>query len=276
MKRVEIIDICNARGIHPNRRFGQNFLCDRAVLNRIIDGAAINGDDRILEIGPGLGVLTEALARKAHSVKAVEIDSGLVGYLRDRFRDIENIEIVHADFLKYRVEGEFTKSVSNLPYYCSSEILFRTAREYRMDVFAMLQREMAERIVSKPGSKSFGALTVTLSLYYETVILFNVNRGSFYPQPDVASSFIGLTRRDSSSLIEGEIELFHRIVRAAFWGRRKKLVNALTDSPHLDISRGLVRGVLGELHIDEGMRGEDLTPEQFKELSRMMYAHRGE
>ncbi len=274
MKKGEIIGTCNAWGIHPNKRFGQNFLCNRAILNRIIDGADINGNDRILEIGPGLGVLTEALAERAHSVRAVEIDSGLVRYLRERFRDIKNIEIIHADFLKYRGEGEFTKSVSNLPYYCSSEILFRTATEYHMDVFAMLQREMADRIVSKPGSRSYGALTVTLSRYYETVLLFNVNRNSFYPQPDVTSSFVRLTRRDDSSLIEGEIELFQRIVRAAFWGRRKKLLNALSDSPHLDIPRGLVRGILGDLHIDEGVRGEELTLEQFKELSRVMYAYK--
>lgn len=276
MKRGEIIDICNVWGIHPNKRFGQNFLCDGAILKRIIDTAEISESDRILEIGPGLGVLTEALAKEAHSVKALEIDSGLVSYLRDRFRDIRNIEIVHADFLKYRGGGEFTKSISNLPYYCSSEILFRSATEYHMDVFAMLQREMAERIVSKPGSKSYGALTVTLSLYYETVILFNVNRSSFYPQPDVASSFISLTRRDDRSLITDEIELFHRIVKAAFWGRRKKLLNALSESPHLDISKGLARGILGDLNIDEGVRGEDLTPEQFKELSRVMYAQRAE
>jgi 16S rRNA (adenine1518-N6/adenine1519-N6)-dimethyltransferase len=276
MKRGEIIDTCNAWGIHPSKRFGQNFLCNRAILNRIVDGAGINGNDRILEIGPGLGVLTEALAERAHAVRAVEIDSGLVRYLRERFRDSENIEIIHADFLKYRGEGEFTKSVSNLPYYCSSEILFRTATEYHMDVFAMLQREMADRIVSEPGSRSYGALTVTLSFYYETVVLFKVNRNSFYPQPDVASSFIRLTRRDDRTLTVGEIELFHRIVKSAFWGRRKKLLNALSESPHLDIQRVLVRGILKDLNIDEGVRGEELTLEQFKELSRVMYAYKGE
>jgi 16S rRNA (adenine1518-N6/adenine1519-N6)-dimethyltransferase len=276
MKKGEIIDICNSMGIYPNKKFGQNFLCNRAILNRIIEGAGINGSDRILEIGPGLGVLTEALAERAHSVRAVEIDSGLVRYLRERFRNIDNIEIIHADFLKHRDEGEFTKSVSSLPYYCSSEILFKIATEYHMDVFAMLQREMAERIISRPGSRSYGALTVTLSLYYETMVLFNVNRNSFYPQPDVTSSFIRLTRRDDSSITPVERELFHRIVKAAFWGRRKKLLNALADSPHLDVSRGLIREVLRDLNIDEGVRGEELDLEQFKELSRMINAHRGE
>lgn len=271
MKKREIRELCSSLGIHPNKKLGQNFLYDAGVIGRIIDTCEIDRTDRVLEIGPGLGALTNWLVERASAVTAVEIDSGMVRYLREAFRDVQNLEIVHADFLKHTGTADFTRCISNLPYYCSSEILFRLATAYAVPrVFVMLQKEMAERIVARPGSRSYGALSLNLSLYFDTSILFHIDRNSFYPAPDVVSAFIGMKRKELP-LGDREVELFHQVVRSAFWGRRKKIINALSESPHLAVSRGIVETALRELGIDARLRGEHLDFDQYIRLTEILF-----
>jgi 16S rRNA (adenine1518-N6/adenine1519-N6)-dimethyltransferase len=268
MNRSEIRSIIIERGLRPTKKLGQNFLVSDEVRERIIGAMGVTSEDRVLEVGPGLGALTERLIELAGHVTAVEIDAGFSRYLAERFGENAAFRLVHGDFLKAPPEGPFTKIVSNLPYYCSSEMLFSFTRYDTPAVYVMLQKEMAERIVSLPGLKSYGALSVTLGFYYETKVLMKVAREAFYPRPEVASSFLALSRRGSLPLEGADITLFHDLVKSAFWGRRKTLLTALSASPHLSIGRGTAARILGEAGIDGGRRGEELGRGEYVDLVR--------
>jgi 16S rRNA (adenine1518-N6/adenine1519-N6)-dimethyltransferase len=255
-------------GLSPNRRLGQNFLVSDNVRDKIIDTIGVATDDRVLEIGPGLGALTERLVPMAESVTAVEIDSGLSRCLADRFGGEGTFRLIHSDFLKLDLADTFTKIISNLPYYCSSEILFHVARFSAPHAYVLLQKEMADRIVAGPGSKTYGALSVTLSFYYEPRVLFKVSKESFYPRPEVTSSFVRLVRKSRLPLDGGEMELFHLMVKSAFWGRRKTMLKALSESPHLEVGREIAARILEHADINPGVRGEDLGLESFVALAR--------
>ncbi len=272
MNTAEIIRILSDFSISPNKKLGQNFLCNSGIIDRIIEHSSVYKHDTVLEIGPGLGILTEALAEKAGKVTAVEIDSGLCRLLSEKFKGRGNIEIIHADFLKIKAGGAFSKTISNLPYYCASEILFKIAGDYHIpEVYIMLQREMAERIESKPGTKNYGAISAVLGLYYEPKILFNIDKRSFYPQPEIDSCYLNLTKINDIQLNDGELRLYHDIVKSAFWGRRKTILKALADSPHLKFERDFLRKRLCEANIDEKARGEMLAVEDFKNLARKIF-----
>jgi 16S rRNA (adenine1518-N6/adenine1519-N6)-dimethyltransferase len=268
MNTVEIKETIARLGLHPNKRLGQNFLVSREARERIVNTMACTDVDRVLEVGPGLGSLTEILLERAGHVTAVEIDSGFARYLEDRFGSNERLTLIHGDFLKNPPPGPFTRIVSNLPYYCSSEILFEFSRYDAPHAYVMLQKEMADRITASPGSKNYGALTVTLGLYYEPRRIFTIPRESFYPRPDVTSSFLMLTRRPSLPLAEHEIPLFHNLVKSAFWGRRKTILAALSGSPHIGLGREGAARILSKAGIDPGRRGEDMAREEYLELAR--------
>ena len=199
MNLTEAKEIIGRYGLSPNKRLGQNFLVSGDMRDKIINMIGVATDDRVLEIGPGLGALTERLVPAAESVTAVEVDSGLSRVLSDRFGAEANFRLIHSDFLKLDLADTFTKIVSNLPYYCSSEILFHVARFSAPHVYVLLQKEMADRITAGPGSKTYGALSVTLGFYYEPKALFKVSRESFYPRPEVTSSFVRLVRKEPAS-----------------------------------------------------------------------------
>jgi 16S rRNA (adenine1518-N6/adenine1519-N6)-dimethyltransferase len=268
MNRNEIIETARALGLSPNKKLGQNFLCDSGTLGKILGAAGITRSDMVLEIGPGLGALTAGLLERAGSVAVVEIDAGFVRYLSDRFSGNGKLRLIHGDFIKIAPCGVFTKAVSNLPYYCSSEVLFKLAAEYRIpSVYVMLQREMAERIVAGPGTPRYGALSVSLGMYYRARAMFNIRPECFYPRPDVVSVFIELKMRDELPLDEEGLRLYHLLVKSAFWGRRKTLAKALAESPHIDLDRGVVLGVLNEMGIDDKIRGENMSVSQYTMLT---------
>jgi 16S rRNA (adenine1518-N6/adenine1519-N6)-dimethyltransferase len=274
MNTQAIIETIHKNNLHPNKKLGQNFLCNDGILKRIIEVSEVNKNDNIFEIGPGLGSLTAMLAEKAGSVTAVEIDAGLYTFLKEKFSETNNLTLIHADFLKADINTAFTKAIANLPYYCASEILFQLAIKYKIkQIFVMLQKEMSERIISRPGSdaKSYGAMTVALGLYYDSSILFNIDKKSFHPQPDVSSSFIYLKRKDDIGLSEAEINIFHKIVKSAFWGRRKTLKKCLLDSPHSDYNKDVIMRVFSELKLNENIRGENLSIEEFKDITKSIY-----
>ncbi len=266
LNKKETRELLAELGFKPNKKLGQNFLCSGEILRRIGDTAALAPGDRVLEIGPGLGALTGELVERGARVTAVEIDAGFFRYLKEKFGD--TVELHHADFLKVTMAGEFTKAVANLPYYCSSEILFRLAEEYRMaEVFVMLQKEMAARIWAAPGSDTYGALTVSLALHFESARLFDIDRSAFLPEPDVKSSFLKLTRKKDLPGAE-TVRLFHALVKSAFWGRRKPLSSALSRSPHLELSKDAVLRACAEVGIDPVVRGEELGLEDYLRLAR--------
>jgi len=271
-----ITSILAEHGIQVNKKLGQNFLCNDDVVEKILTSSGVTGVDRVLEIGPGLGALTERMAERAAHVTAVEIDAGLARYLQHRFGDTETCTVVHGDFLKIHCDGEFTRAVSNLPYYCASEILFRLATEYGMlEFYVMMQHEMAARIQAGPGTKEYGALTAALSLYYRCEYLFSIDKTSFYPKPEVRSAFLKFRRREDVPENKEVLELFHRIVKSAFWGRRKTILKSLSDAPHLDYSRAEISAVLHEQGIDPSLRGENLSVEEFRGLAEAFLRRSG-
>ncbi len=268
MNTQAIIEIIKRNNLHPNKKLGQNFLCNDGILKRITEVSDVNINDNILEIGPGLGDLTAMLAERTGSVTAVEIDAGLFAFLKEKFGEIQNIVLIHADFLKADINDAFTKAIGNLPYYCASEILFSLALKYKVaQIYVMLQKEMCERILSRPGMKSYGAMTASLGLHYKSKKLFNIDKKSFYPQPDVSSSFIYLKRNEDTGLSESETEVFHNIVKSAFWGRRKTLKKCLLESPHYRYCKDVLLKVFSDLKLNENIRGENLSVEEFKEIA---------
>ena len=272
MNRSQVADITKEYCLAPNKKFGQNFLINETEIKKIISVLKLEKNMKLLEIGPGLAAITEKLVEAVSFVTAVEIDSGIVRYLKDHFSQTENFKLIHSDFLKIEGENKFDLVVSNLPYYCASEILFKIALEYGSPpTFVMLQKEMAERIVSKPSTKEYGALSVTLGLYYNCEILFHINNGAFYPAPDVTSSFLKLLPRDDIKLNEDERILFHLFVKSAFWARRKTLLASLSKSPHLDFTREEVEIILNKSEIDPKKRGESLSVEQFVTIAKNGY-----
>jgi 16S rRNA (adenine1518-N6/adenine1519-N6)-dimethyltransferase len=267
MNKSDILKITEAYGLAPNKKFGQNFLINDSVIQKIVDSCSPEGQ-RVLEIGPGLGSISIPLAERALSYTAVEIDSGFVRYLAETFGPAGKLELIHDDFLKSEIEDRFDVIVSNLPYYCASEILFRIAKNFRAErIFVMMQKEMADRVIAKAGSETYGALTVTLSYYFESKILFNIAGESFYPKPDVKSSFLQMLRKPRFFTLPEHEGMFHLIVKSVFWGRRKTLLKSLTDSPHLEMKRDVVENILQICGIKPDVRGEKLSLEEFIKLT---------
>ena len=266
MNKTKIIQITKEYGLAPNKKFGQNFLFDANIITKIINAIQPTETDNILEIGPGLGSLTEILLQKAGSLTAVEIDAGIVKYL-NTFVNKNNFSLIHCDFLKAEINLNFNKIVSNLPYYCASEILFKIAQKFDADLFVMMQKEMAERIIATPGTKNYGALSITLGLHYKANIMFNVSGNAFYPSPDVASSFVMLKRLDLKLNVL-ELDMFKSLVKSAFWGRRKTLLTALVESPHLNFKKEELKELILKSSLDEKCRGEQLSVDDFIRLTK--------
>ena len=270
MSKNEILKIIKTYSLAPNKKFGQNFLINENIIQKIIDVLQPE-KKRILEIGPGLGSLTSPLVGKALQYSAVEIDSGFVRYLQDTYSSFSSVNIIHGDFLKCNLADEFDTIISNLPYNSASEILFRIAKDFSTkDIFVMIQKEMGERIMSQPGSKIYGALAVTLSYYFNSKALFHISGESFYPKPDVRSSFIHLTRKKRYFEQVAYEDKFHLVVKAAFWGRRKTILKSLSESPHLELNRDRVKKILDLSGIKPDVRSEMLSLNEFIKLTEMI------
>jgi len=255
-------------GLQPKKALGQNFLIDRNIRDKIVDAAAITGEDVVLEIGPGVGTLTEELARRASRVIAVELDGGLVRVLRDRLPP-ERVAVVEGDVLALDLpsllgEGSPIKIVANLPYYITSPIIFRLLEWPRWEMMViMVQGEVADRLVAGPGTKAYGSLSAAVALHARAEILFRVSRRVFYPQPQVDSAVVRLLpRRD----LEVDLQGPSLLIRSAFGQRRKTLANALAAAPWNPLSKEETEKVLLAAGIDPLRRGESLRPEDFLRL----------
>jgi len=268
MKVSEIRDILGRYSLSPNKRYGQNFLISGELTAKIAGLAAGHAGGDILEIGPGLGALTGMLIETGHPVTAVEIDSGFHEYLKDRFAGSPGFTLIHADFLKNPPQGSFDPVVSNLPYYCASEMLFKIAENYSpQTILVMMQSEMAERLSALPGTKAYGAFTVSLGFYYEPQILFDAGAEDFYPAPDVRSSFVKLTAVPRVFSDKDNRTLFHTIVKSAFWARRKTLLSALAGSPHGSFDKPAAAAAIEGAGLPAKVRGEELSIEEFIKLT---------
>lgn len=266
MTKNDVIKYLKENSLSPNKKLGQNFLINEAVCQKISDLSA--DAKNIIEIGPGLGSLTEFLIRKADSLTVIEIDSGLYSFLIDKFGSNSNINLVHSDFLKYKDINHADVVIGNLPYYCSSEIIFKVIETILPNKMVfMLQTEMAKRITATHNTPEYGALSASLAYYYDSRIEFGVDKHSFYPVPEVSSSIISFTKKDFNN-DDNFKNVFHNVIKAAFWGRRKSIVKSLSQSPFLNINKQTIFEILTDKKIDKNLRAENISTEMFSLIAK--------
>lgn len=259
------------------KRFGQNFLIDSHVLDKIIEASQITKDDFVLEIGPGIGTMTQYLAEAAREVVAVEIDNSLIPILQDTLKDWDNVTVINEDILKVDIcklareknEGKPVKVVANLPYYITTPIIMGLFENKvpLSSITIMVQKEVADRMQVGPGTKDYGALSLAVQYYSKPEIIANVPPNCFMPRPKVGSSVIRLKRYDKPPVETADEKLMFRIIRASFNQRRKTLVNGLKNAQDLDYSKEEIESVLEKTGIPVNIRGEALTLEQFAEIA---------
>ena len=262
------------------KKYGQNFLVDTHVLEKIIDAAEITKDDCVIEIGPGIGTMTQYLAERARAVVAVEIDKNLIPILEDTLSEYENVTIINEDILKVDLnrivqeqnQGRPIKVVANLPYYITTPIimgLFENQVPLR-SITIMVQKEVADRMQVGPGTKDYGALSLAVQYYAKPDIVAIVPPNCFIPRPGVASAVIRLSRYDKPPVtVTDETKMFS-LIRASFNQRRKTLVNSLTNAQNLSVSKQQIVDALSEMGLSPTIRGEALTLSQFATLSNLI------
>lgn len=273
-KTIEIIKKYN---FAFQKKFGQNFLIDPHVLDKIIKAAGVTRDDCVLEIGPGIGTMTQYLADQARHVVAVEIDKNLIPILEETLREYENITVINEDILKmdiHKLAEDYNgsrpiKVVANLPYYITTPIIMGLfeSRVPIDNITVMVQREVADRMQAEPGTKDYGALSLAVQYYAEAYIAANVPPNCFIPRPGVGSAVIRLTRHEKPPVEAKDPDLMFRLIRASFNQRRKTLQNGLNNSPDVPYSREVIAAAIESLSLPPTVRGETLTLEQFAQLS---------
>lgn len=261
------------------KKFGQNFLVDGNILDKIIESAQITREDCILEIGPGIGTLTQRLAEEAGEVVAVEIDKNLIPILEETLADYSNVTVINEDILKVDINGIVeehggrpVKVVANLPYYITTPIIMALFEKHvpLQSVTIMVQKEVADRMRVGPGTKEYGALSLAVQYYAESEIITKVPASCFMPRPNVDSAVIRLRRYEKPPVeAEDEVWLF-AIIRASFNQRRKTLANGLANAGNLALGRRQVEEALDKMGLPVTVRGETLTLEQFAELSNRL------
>ncbi len=267
------------------KKFGQNFLIDTHVLEKIIAAAGVTEDDCVLEIGPGIGTMTQYLAEHARSVVAVEIDKNLIPILQETLKEYENITIINDDILKVDINklteeyngGRPIKVVANLPYYITTPIimgLFEGGVPID-NITVMVQKEVAERMQVGPGSKDYGALSLAVQYYADAYIVANVPPNCFIPRPGVGSAVIRLTRHKEPPVEVDDPKLMFKLIRASFNQRRKTLQNGLNNSPELPFAKDEIADAIESLGVTPQIRGEALTLKQFADLSNYFTRNRG-
>ena len=266
------------------KRFGQNFLIDTHVLDKIIDSAQITKDDFVLEIGPGIGTMTQYLAEAAREVAAVEIDKTLLPILDDTLKDWDNVTVINNDILKVDIrqlaleknQGRPIKVVANLPYYITTPIIMGLFESHVPidSITIMVQKEVADRMQEGPGSKEYGALSLAVQYYAKPEIVVNVPPSCFMPQPKVGSAVIRLTRHSEPPVTVKSEKLLFQVIRASFNQRRKTLANGLANYGAFGLPKEELQACIEELGVPVNIRGEALSLEQFAQLSNIIYDHR--
>ena len=275
------IEILQKYHFNFQKKYGQNFLIDTSVLDRIITAAEITKEDCVLEIGPGIGTMTQYLAERAGAVVAVEIDQNLIPILKETLAAYDNVTVIQDDILKVDVRkiveekngGRPIKVVANLPYYITTPIIMGLFEKHipLKSITIMVQKEVAERMQVGPGTKDYGALSLAVQYYAKPEIVANVPPNCFIPRPNVGSAVIRLTRYEEPPVKTGNEEKMFALIRASFNQRRKTLVNGLTNAPGLGLTKEQVTEALEQMGLPATIRGEALTLEQFASLSDKLF-----
>lgn len=262
------------------KKFGQNFLIDTHVLDKIIRAAQITEEDCVLEIGPGIGTMTQYLACAARRVIAVEIDRALIPILEDTLEGYENIRVINEDVLKVDIAklaeeengGRPIKVVANLPYYITTPIIMGLFEKHVpvKSITVMVQKEVADRMQAGPGTKNYGALSLAVQYYAEPYIVANVPPNCFIPRPNVGSAVIRLTRHEEKPVEVKDEKLMFALIRASFNQRRKTLTNSLSNSPELYFTKEEIGAAIEAMGLSPSVRGEALTLEQFAKLADLL------
>lgn len=263
------------------KRYGQNFLIDTRVLDKIISASGITKDDMILEVGPGIGTMTQYLCESARKVIAVEIDKNLIPILEnDTLKEYDNVRVINEDILKLDInklveeenDGKPIKVVANLPYYITTPIIMGLFESHVPieSITIMVQKEVADRMQVGPGTKDYGALSLAVQYYAKPEIIANVPPNCFMPRPNVGSAVIKLTRHEQVPVEVKDEKLMFKLIRAAFNQRRKTLQNSINNSPELSLSKDQVVEALDKMGLSQTIRGEALSLEQFAELANYL------
>ena len=277
------IEVLQKYGFNFQKKFGQNFLINTGILEEIIEAAEITKDDFVLEIGPGIGTMTQYLCENAREVVAVEIDKNLIPILADTLSAYDNVEVINEDILKVDIKtlaeeknaGKPIKVVANLPYYITTPIIMGLFESHVPidSITIMVQKEVADRMQEGPGSKEYGALSLAVQYYAHPEIVVNVPPSCFMPQPKVGSAVIRLTRHEQPPVDVANEKLMFQLIRASFNQRRKTLANGLNNFPGLNISKEVIQQCIEELGVPVTVRGEALSLEQFAKLSNIIESH---
>lgn len=276
-------EIIKKHGLKLKKALGQNFLTDFSVVQRIVDASDMDKDTLAIEIGPGVGSMTRELAERSAGVAAIEIDKRLIPALNDNLSGYSNVSIINEDIMKADIDAiirkykelynaKSVKVVANLPYYITTPIIMRFLEEVKgVDKMVfMVQKEVAERMVSGPGTKDYGALSVAVQFYSNPKIVFDVPPHCFIPQPEVHSTIIGLDILSEPPVEVADKNLYFKIVKASFGQRRKTLVNALSNSGLFNKNKEQIKQIIAEMGLNENIRGEVLTVAQFAQLTNLI------
>jgi 16S rRNA (adenine1518-N6/adenine1519-N6)-dimethyltransferase len=275
------IAVLEKHNFNFQKKFGQNFLIDSHILENIIESADVNKEDLVLEIGPGIGTMTQYLCENAREVIAVEIDKKLIPILEnDTLSSYNNITIINEDILKVDINklvqeknnGKPIKVVANLPYYITTPIIMGLFESHVPieSITIMVQKEVAQRMQVGPGTKDYGALSLAVQYYAVPEIMLTVPASCFMPRPNVDSAVIRLTRHEKPPVDVSDEKLMFDIIRASFNQRRKTLVNGLNNASNLNVTKDKVVNALHSMNLPETIRGEALTLEQFAELTNLL------
>ncbi len=259
------------------KKFGQNFLIDEGIVNKIVREAGVTKDDFVLEIGPGIGTMTQLLCEQAGGVAAVEIDTNLIPILKETLAEYDNVTIINEDILKVDIKklaeekngGKPIKVVANLPYYITTPIIMGLFESnVPIDsITVMVQKEVADRMQVGPGTKDYGALSLAVQYYSKPQVVINVPPECFIPRPNVGSAVIRLTRYKEPLVKVKDEKLMFKLIRASFNQRRKTLANGLNNSPEINFSKEEITAAIESLHKGPSIRGEALTLSEFAALS---------
>ena len=259
------------------KKFGQNFLIDEGIVNKIVREAGVTKDDFVLEIGPGIGTMTQLLCEQAGGVAAVEIDTNLIPILKETLAEYDNVTIINEDILKVDIKklaeekngGKPIKVVANLPYYITTPIIMGLFESnVPIDsITVMVQKEVADRMQVCPGTKDYGALSLAVQYYSKPQVVINVPPECFIPRPNVGSAVIRLTRYKEPPVKVKDEKLMFKLIRASFNQRRKTLANGLNNSPEINFSKEEITAAIESLHKGPSIRGEALTLSEFAALS---------
>lgn len=274
------IEVLQKYHFNFQKKFGQNFLIDTHVLEKIMDAAEITKEDCVVEIGPGIGTMTQYLAERAKEVVAVEIDKNLIPILQDTLKEYDNVTIINDDILRVDINhlvqeknnGRPVKIVANLPYYITTPIIMGLFENHvpLKSITVMVQKEVADRIRVGPGTKDYGALSLAVQYYAKPEIVANVPPNCFIPRPGVGSAVIRLTCHETCPVSVRDEKFMFSLIRAAFNQRRKTLLNGLSNAAELGLSKEKIREALDKMNLLPTIRGEELTLEQFAALADIL------